>query len=273
MAPMAHGTSGPPGFQERPFAVRESPEAERARLERLKVDDPIALQDIFNTSTALVDAAKEGDVEEFRRVVADAEDGELLRPFVLKAFLEVLKRSSLELVRDFVHGGLPIEELEELSQSLHIACEVTNRDNFSDAWRIVQLLSQGRLDINAPRFPDGWTPLCVACADACLPLVFKLIELEADPNVITRANMTPLALARERREADSEEQQEARGIISNMLRTYGAQEHWKDALHRQKRPRAPKRVVAAGQNVTVVGEDGTEIVSQTVSATHTRFAA
>ncbi|CAK0860704.1 unnamed protein product [Prorocentrum cordatum] len=270
---MAQSARGSADFRARPFAVRESCEAERARIERLRVDDPIELQDIFNTSTALVDAAREGDVEELRRVVADAEEGELLRPFVLKAFLEVLKRASLELVRDFVHGGLPVEELEELSQSLHIVCEVTNRDNFSDAWRIVQLLSQGRLDINAPRSPDGWTPLCVACADACLPLVFKLIELEADPNVITRANMTPLALARERRDGDGEEQQEARGIISNMLRSYGAQENWKDALHRQKRPRAPKPAVPAGESVTVVGEDGTEIVSQTVSATHTRFAA
>merc|ERR1719401_733810 len=258
---------------ERPFAVGEAAEVERARVERLKADDPIAFQDAMNTSTALVDAARGGDIAELQRVVADAEDGELLQVFVLQAFVLALKSASLELVRAFVNGGMPLGK-DDLSQSIHLVCEVTTRDNFSDAWRIIQLLSEGnsegRIDINTPRSMDGWTPLCVACSDACLPLVFKLLELEADPNAITRSNATPLGIARQKQEGDSDEQQEARGIISNMLRSYGAQELWKDALNRSKRP---KRAPATQPSETIATHDGTQMIKQAVSSTHTRFAA
>merc|ERR1712039_94529 len=104
-------------------------------------------------------------------------------------------------------GGVPLHH-EQFSQALHLVCEVANRDNFSDAWRIVQLLVEGsgeggKIDINMPRSYDGWTPLCIACADACLPMAFKLLELDADPNIITRNNETPAAIVSRKRPDDS----------------------------------------------------------------------
>eukprot|EP00913_Durusdinium_trenchii_P003549 g3282.t1 len=117
-----------------------------------------------------------------------------------------------------------------LWQALHLVCELVDRENFSNSWRILKTLKEGNafgaIDINTPRSSDGWTPLCIACADACLPLAFKLLELNADPNVITRSNDTPLSLAKRGQPEDNEEQREARGIISNMLRSYGAQDSW-----------------------------------------------
>ncbi|CAL1127240.1 unnamed protein product [Cladocopium goreaui] len=67
-----------------------------------------------------------------------------------------------------------------LSQVLHLVCEMVSRENFSNSWRILKVLADGNayggLDINTPRSSDGWTPLCIACAGACLPLAFKLLE-------------------------------------------------------------------------------------------------
>lgn len=248
-------------FQKFPLAFYESAEDERRRIERLKEEDPITLQDIVNTSRALVDLVKENDLEEVRRLVADAAEGEFLQVFVLQAFVHALKSASLEMVTAFVDWGVPLEK-EDLSQSLHLVCEVTNRDNFSDAWRILQLLGDNctALTINIPRTQDGWTPLCVACADACLPLCFKLLELQADPNAITRGNETPLALAKRRRDTDTEEQLQARDIIANMLQHYGGKERYKDALAQQFMPKPRK------------GLQG-KVTSQPVSQTHTRFSA
>jgi hypothetical protein len=229
-------------FAETPLAFFENAAEERARVERLRQEDPIAVQDAMNTSKALVEAVKEKDLEEVRAVVANAEEGEFLQVFVLQAFVLALKSVSLELVESMVKWGVPLHH-EELSQSLHLICEVTNRDNFGDAWRIVQLLTEGKgegkIDINMPRSMDGWTPLCIACADACLPLAFKLLDMNADPNVITNSCDTPLSIVRQKKPDDSEEQQEARGIIANMLQQYGGKARWQDALQAQKRP-APK---------------------------------
>uniref|UniRef100_A0A7S4VBZ9 Uncharacterized protein n=1 Tax=Alexandrium monilatum TaxID=311494 RepID=A0A7S4VBZ9_9DINO len=220
-------------FADCPLAFIEEPEEERARVERLRAEDPISLQDAVNTSQALVAAAKDGDIEEVRRVVANAEEGEFLQVFVLQAVVHALRAVSLGLMQEFVRWGVPLRH-EQLTQAMHLICEVTTRDNFSDAWRILQLLMEGNanggMDINQPRSVDGWTPLCIACVDACLPLAFKLLELKADPNIITRSDETPLALAKRALPGDTEEQREARGIISNMLRSYGAQESTRDVL-------------------------------------------
>merc|ERR1740121_2931573 len=171
-----------------------------------------------------------------------------------------LKSASLEIVREFIAWGVPLRH-EQLSQALHLVCEITNRDNFGGAWRNLQLLIDGdgesKLDVNAPRMQDGWTPLCVACADACLPLAFKLLEMQADPNIITRSNLTPLALARQKREGDNEEQQEARGIISNMLRHHGAQQRWQDALAFQRHGRGGRGSnTVKGGEIAMPAEDG-----------------
>ncbi|CAE8635219.1 unnamed protein product [Polarella glacialis] len=261
-------------FQQAPLAFYETAEAELARVRSLRIEDPIAWQDAVNTSNALVDAVKENDLEELRRVMANADEGELIQAFVVQAFVLALKATSLEIVEQLVKWGLPLGD-EQLAQGLHLVCELTGRENFSNAWRILQLLvegnSEGKMDLNAPRSMDGWTPLCIACANACLPLVFKLLELGADPNVITRVNDTPVSLAKRKLPDDTEEQSEARGIIASMLREYGGQEQWKEALLFARRPRTVHVKPSKAEL-----EDGSELASmpvaaQPVSATHTNY--
>lgn len=260
-------------FREKPLAFLEEANEEQERIQRLRREDPITLQDAFNTSRALVDAVKAGDIEEMQSVVANAEEGEFLQVFVLQAFVMALKSGSLTMVKEMVNWGMPVGH-SQLSQAVHLICEITNRDNFSDTWRIAQLLidgnSEGKIDINTPRVSDGWTPLCIACADACLPLAFKLLDLDADPNTITRSNATPLAIVKIKRKDDSEEQLEARVIIANMLRHYGGEENWKEALRKSK---VPKRKVVPKEAVVSETVDGDFLEQQAVSKNHTRFAA
>ncbi|CAJ1360095.1 unnamed protein product [Effrenium voratum] len=204
------------------------------RLQKLRSEDPIAWQDALNTSRALVEAVKENDIHELRRVVADAEEGELIQAFVIQAFVTALKASSLEIVQQLVDWGMPLH-ISSLSQALHSVCEMVDRENFSNNWRILKVLiegNEGNIDINTPRTNDGWTPLCVACADACLPLAFKLLE--------PREPCELRSLAKRTRTDDSEEQSEARGIIANMLQSYGAQDNYKDVLRlSRKQSQAP----------------------------------
>lgn len=275
-------------FAMRPLAFVEDAEQEKHRIMRLRREDPIAVQDAVNTSRALVDGVRELDLEELQSVVANAQPGEFLQFFILHAFLLAVKSVSLPIVKALVNWGTPIEH-EELALALHAVCEATTRENFSDAWRIVQLLVDGngrqRMDVNTPRPTDGWTPLCIACADACVPLAAKLLEMRADPNVITRKNETPLALAKVTRPSDTAEQQEGRSILANMLVHHGAQESWRDALKVARLPpvRTAKQTSAAtGQDAEPIGAGAMEIVEQdpdrtvvaeVVSATHTRFSA
>jgi len=259
-----------PSYAEAPLAWIEDPNMELERIRSLRVDDPIGFQDAMNTSRAFVDAAKQNDLQELRRVVEDSEQGELLQPFVLQAFVLSIKATSLEIVEQMVAWGLPLH-CEQLSQSLHLVCELVDRENFSNAWRILKLLvegnSEGGIHINIPRSMDGFTPLCVACANACLPLAFKLMEMQADPNVITRENDTPIALARRILPHDTEEQTEARGIIANMLRSYGAQDTWREALKMQAR--TPNQ--GYPRSIKMPSQEEEEVVAQPISSTHTRY--
>lgn len=249
-------------FAEQPLAFVEDEDEERERLLQLKEDDPIALQDVVNTSRALVDAAKAIDLEELRSVVSNAQPGELLQSHVAQAVFHALQATSLDLLQQLISWGVPLRQ-ERLLHSLHFVCEITSRDNFSDTWRILQLLTEGNenggISINTPRLQDGWTPLCVACSNACLPLTFKLLEMRADPNIITRSNETPLALVKKQHDNDSEEQMESRGIIFNMLRHHGAMESWKEVL-------TMTRTSAVAQQAAAK----TAAIAQ--GATHTRWA-
>jgi len=260
-------------FRIQPLAFFEEPEEEHERMRLLRKEDPIMLQDVLNTSRAFVQAVKDEDLEELKRIVKDAEVGELLQVFVLQALVMAMKGAMLEIVREMVNWGVSLQH-DQLTMSLHLVCEGTNRENFSNSWRILQLLTdgnnEGRLHVDAPRLKDGWTPLCIACADACLPLTFKLLEMEADPNVITRVNETPLGIAKRKLASDTEEQKEARVIISNMLRHYGGMQLWKDAMSAQRKPR---RQQAPKESEEIECEDGTKMQKQVVSSTHTRFSA
>ncbi|CAE7695561.1 unnamed protein product [Symbiodinium pilosum] len=151
-------------FATAPLAFEEDAEAEAARLEKLREDDPIAWQDAVNTSRALVEAVKDNDIDELRRVVANAEEGEFIQAFILQAFVMALKSSLLEITQQLVDWGVPLQS-SQLSQALHLVCELVNRDNFSNSWRIVKALtdgnSEGALDIDAPRQSDGVRALLV----------------------------------------------------------------------------------------------------------------
>merc|ERR1712014_493294 len=94
----------------------------------------------------------------------------------------------------------------------------------------------------------------------------KLLELGADPNVITRKSETPMGLAKRKRGSDNEEQAEARDIICNMLRSYGGQERWKDALAQQHK--APKKFAPPPRPA---GASSQPVTAQAVSTTHTRY--
>lgn len=220
-------------FTEQPLALYEEVEQENERLVQLKNEDPIVVQDIINTSQALVNAAKEGDLEEMRGIVANAQQGEFLQDSMLRAFVHAVLHVSLEMVQAMVSWGIPLSH-PKLSQSLHTVCESTTPENFGKAWRILRLLVKGNdwgnIDVDTPREVDGWTPLCIACASACLPLASKLLDLGASPNSITCSNETPLMLAKCTRDCDDDMQSQARSIIVNMLKHHGGQESWQSAL-------------------------------------------
>lgn len=232
---MAQAKAEKESFAKHPLAPIEDEAEERERLKLLREDDPIAIQDIFNTSAALVEAVKNHDIKEVRQIVQDAERGEFLQGHVFQAFMLALREPDLEMVKLFVAWGVPLD-YPQYAESQQFLAEVVNRKNFSDATRIMELLHKGndtmgaRLDIDTPRTKDSFTALCIGCDQACLPLVFKLLEMGASPNTITRNDETPMSLALRARASDSEEQKEARPIIANMLREAGGKQDSKSAL-------------------------------------------
>ena len=54
------------------LAVTESTEEQNARLKELRADDPISYQDAKITSSAFLQAVKDEDLEETKRIVKDA---------------------------------------------------------------------------------------------------------------------------------------------------------------------------------------------------------
>ena len=68
---------------------------------------------------------------------------------MIQAFLLALKASSLEMVQQFVDWGMPLSSgalsqalLEPLKarapcEALHVVCELVDRENFSNSWRIL----------------------------------------------------------------------------------------------------------------------------------------
>lgn len=231
-------------FKEHPLAPIEDEQEERARLRRLKEEDPIAVQDILNTSAALVDAAKRHDLKDAKRIVQDAIRGEFLQFQVFQAFMLALQTPDLEMARLFVGWGVPLDH-PQYAESQHILAEAVNRTNFSDATRIMELLHKGndlgaRLDVDMPRRVDSFTALCIGCKQACLPLVFKLLEMRAQSNTITKTDETPLSLALSGATKDeNDEQREARPIIAAMLREAGGKPDAKAALQAMLAPRKP----------------------------------
>ena len=66
---------------------------------------------------------------------------------MIQAFLLALKASSLEMVQQFVDWGMPLGSSPlsqalghvacERFEALHVVCELVDRENFSNSWRIL----------------------------------------------------------------------------------------------------------------------------------------
>lgn len=57
---------------------------EKPRLAKLKEEDPIALQDAFNTSEAFLNACKADDLPELQRIMANAVKEDFLQYYVIQ---------------------------------------------------------------------------------------------------------------------------------------------------------------------------------------------
>merc|ERR1719456_1438775 len=182
------------------LAVTESTDEQNARLKQLRADDPISYQDAKITSSAFLQAVKDEDLEETKRIVKDAYPEELLHQPVALALLIAVSRTDLPF----------------------ILVEATEKENFAAAVGILQLLKKNDWDIDEPRQSDGFTPLSIACARAHAPLAYVLVQHGAHVNVSARRGETPLKLAQTERPDDDEAKREARVLIANMLSSYGA---------------------------------------------------
>merc|ERR1719159_332021 len=203
------------------LAVTETTEEQIARLKELRADDPISYQDAKVTSSAFLQAVKEEDLEETKRIVKDAYPEELLHQPVALALMIAVSRTDLPFVEFFIEQGLT-GHWPGVSIAFHILVEVTEKENFAAAVGILQLLKKNDWDIDEPRQSDGFTPLSIACARAHAPLAYVLVQHGAHVNVSARRGETPLRIAQTERDDDDETMREARVLIANMLSSYGA---------------------------------------------------
>jgi hypothetical protein len=203
------------------LAVTETTEEQLARLKEVRLDDPIAYQDAKVTSAAFLEAAKDEDFEELKRIVKDAYPEELLHQPVALAFLIAVRRVDLQFVEFFIEQGLT-GHWPGVSIAFHVLVESTEKENFAAAVGILQLLKKNDWDIDEPRQSDGFTPLSIACARAHAPLAYVLVQHGAHVNVSARRGETPLRIVQTERDDDDETQREARPLIANMLSSYGA---------------------------------------------------
>jgi hypothetical protein len=203
------------------LAVTETTEEQLARLKEVRLDDPIAYQDAKVTSAAFLEAAKDEDFEELKRIVKDAYPEELLHQPVALAFLIAVRRVDLQFVEFFIEQGLT-GHWPGVSIAFHILVEATEKENFAAAVGIIQLLKKNGWDIDEPRQSDGFTPLSIACARAHAPLAYVLVQHGAHVNVSARRGETPLRIAQTERDDDDDTKRDARVLIANMLSSYGA---------------------------------------------------
>jgi len=202
------------------LALYESTEEQIARLKELREDDPISYQDAKVTSSAFLQAVKDADLEETKRIVKDAYPEELLHQPVALALLIAVARTDLPFVEFFIEQGLS-GHWPGVSIALHILVEAAEKENFAAAVGILQLLKKNGWDIDEPRQSDGFTPLSIACLRAHAPLAYVLVQHGAHVNVSARRGETPLKIAQTERDDDDETQREARTLIGNMLSSYG----------------------------------------------------
>jgi len=181
----------------------EDLESEHERMTRWKEEDPIALQDAFNTSQALVDYCKEGTFEEVRQLIDEGEFGEFLYAHVAQAFLICVTNLKVDHVRKFLEHGLDLQ-CEIYADGLHHAVGAIYKDpsdyRVTKVKQMIYLLIFGGrgtkgLAVDVPRVHDGFTPLCIACVCGFVDVVELLIKLEADVNTVTRFGKTPLEIA------------------------------------------------------------------------------
>jgi len=180
-------------------------ETEDDRLKRWQVEDPIALQDSYNTSHALVEFCKSNDFEGMCKLVDEAEYGEFLVAHTVQAFMIAVSNLQVDMVRKFLDNCLDIT-YEVFSDVLHTAVEALWKDpsdyRVTRAKQMIHMLAAGGrgscgIPVDSLRERDGFTPLCSACVVGFVDVTKCLLSLKADPDMITRANTTPLQIATE----------------------------------------------------------------------------
>eukprot|EP00397_Hematodinium_sp_SG-2012_P043596 GEMP01048493.1.p1 GENE.GEMP01048493.1~~GEMP01048493.1.p1 ORF type:complete len:221 (+),score=62.19 GEMP01048493.1:97-759(+) len=204
---------------------------ENARLKKWRDEDPIALQDAFNTSQALVDYCKEGDAESVAQLISQAIEGEFLFAHVTQAFYIAINSFEVPIVRQFIDNGLVLD-VNVFGEALHLVCEKAGEDPTDDriarASEMLHLLVKGTSSVSDNSLPvdhlrasDGFTALCVACVVNSAPLVRSLLALGAEVNMLTRAASTPLNIAEDLKFAE----------IAQLLETRGAGRTPTEVLH------------------------------------------
>ncbi|CEM04138.1 unnamed protein product [Vitrella brassicaformis CCMP3155] len=197
------------------FALKETDECMRDRLAMLLDEDPITIQDIENTGSALLDASKARDAPEIRRIMRSALPGDVLKWHIDEALKTALRNADLQSVRVLCELGMTKTFTTLAMAPIYLALSCTE-ESFAETagllrWLIVGLGVNVDAPYKAPKGSgkedsghsvaagvvpgDGWTALCVACHRLLPPLCHLLLQLGADPNSVGRDGRMPLSIA------------------------------------------------------------------------------
>jgi len=180
-------------------------ETEDERLKRWQKEDPIALQDSYNTSNALVEYCKSNDFEGMAKLVDEADYGEFLFAHTVQAFIIAVSNLQVDIVRKFLDNRLDLT-YDVFTDVLHMGVEALWKDpsnyRVTRALQMIHMLTAGGrgtggIPVDSLRERDGFTPLCSACVVGFIDVAKCLLSLKADPDMITRDNVTPLEIATE----------------------------------------------------------------------------
>jgi hypothetical protein len=165
-------------------------EQSEAEFEELKVNDPIAAQDAYNTSLALEAAVRDSEAGQGSRAVAEvlynSEPGDFVPLIVHRAFLECCRNADPDVMyRLLITGGLVIRGVPALGECVREVCAAAHafsqspcsveQCRFGQGMRCLQHLYTSGADFNVWSPSDGLTPLSYAIRVGNPPLVYKVI--------------------------------------------------------------------------------------------------
>lgn len=144
------------------FAFHEHAENEKEKLARWKVDDPIQLQDSYNTSEAFLAACKAGIINGeggVREILEHGEPDDFLQYHVIQGFFSALQTMNLDLYNIFSkEQNFPVSMFTEAP---HLVAELCGKDNFAPCKSMLfDMYRVHGLAVDTPRKGDGFTTLC-----------------------------------------------------------------------------------------------------------------